>query len=339
MSDKAPINTIWEKFCSGNCNEKEIELIHKWFISPNNRRAAELLVSQWKLIPTTELMIDIDSEEIWQRIILEVQARNPEERRLNRSRPTNLQWFYVAASLFFLLIAGGVFQQQVLRKELIEMGQPSVSIIEKKTLAGQKLEIYLPDGSKVKLNSESQISHPQKFDSTRRVVKFVGEGFFEVKRNESSPFVIHTDQIETEVLGTSFNVRTYDNESSTSVAVASGRVSVTKIGRAEERIVLEANEMAIYNKSTRNVLKSRFENENVLLWKDGIIYFNKTPFDRVISDLERWYGVKFVLQRQITMPEGYTAKFENQSLEVLLMGMSFSADFKYQIRNTEVIIY
>jgi ferric-dicitrate binding protein FerR (iron transport regulator) len=100
------------------------------------------------------------------------------------------------------------------------------SVMEKRTEYGQKLTVSLPDGSIVKLNAGSSISYPAEFSGNKREVRFSGEGFFEVAKDSSKPFIIESDGIFTKVLGTSFNLRSYSNEGKINVAVVTGKVEV-----------------------------------------------------------------------------------------------------------------
>ncbi len=83
---------------------------------------------------------------------------------------------------------------------------PEIALIEKVSLPGQKITTILPDGTHVKLNADSKIIVPSRFSGDRREVTLIGEAFFDVARDESKPFLINTENMKVEVLGTSFNV-------------------------------------------------------------------------------------------------------------------------------------
>ena len=125
-------------------------------------------------------------------------------------------------------------------------GNVTVSAIEQKTANGQQREIKLSDGTVVRLNAGSTITYPKTFSDTLREVTLSGEAFFSVAKNPKCPFIIHTGEIITRVLGTSFNVRAYPENEDVQIAVVEGKVAVNKkqaVASEEKGVCLTVNEM------------------------------------------------------------------------------------------------
>lgn len=225
---------------------------------------------------------------------------------------------------------------------------PSTQIVVKEIPRGQKLTVYLPDGSKVKLNSESRISYPKPFDKNERIVLLNGEAFFEVISDVNRPFRVISGAIETRVLGTSFNVSAYPSDDRIEVAVVTGKVSVEKVSKQEsnadrshtgtEMIVLSPLEQAIYYQQSDQTVVSGYNPKETLAWNEGALYFNNASMEEFVTELERWYGVEIIVEREIPIKKGIVGEFRNQSLEEILMGMHVASEFQYEFKNGIVII-
>ena len=249
-------------------------------------------------------------------------------------------WRRMAAVIALILIPVGLlYWNKVNQDEEVPFGQ--VEWIEKVAPFGQKLTTKLSDGSVIKLNSGSRLRFPKEFSAFSREVYLEGEGFFEVKRDTSRRFLIHTEGILTTVLGTSFNIRAYAEDKTVAVAVATGKVLVQGEGRQgnfKENMTLNANEVAKYDRTNFNLLKSNGV-DGEFSWTAGILYFDKTPVPELIMTLERWYGKRIRVDNEAFTDKTYSGFFENESLKNVLEGIKFEADINYKINENEVLIY
>jgi ferric-dicitrate binding protein FerR (iron transport regulator) len=246
---------------------------------------------------------------------------------------------YAAAFVVFAALAGAAYyvvKQMALESQTVES---SSALVVKSNPRGRKSLITLPDGTRVKLNSESSIEYRGDFVQNRRL-SLVGEAFFDVVRDTLHPFEVNTGNVNVRVLGTSFNIRAYPFEETMSVAVASGKVRVKKKD-ASDRIQegeLTAMEMVELDHNNGLFSEKPFDPDEVLAWKDGVLQFKSASFGEIVGVLERWYGVDFVIERHEPITEGFTGRYNNPSLEVVLEGMSFSSDFDFLIEGEQVII-
>ncbi|MDN5202187.1 FecR domain-containing protein [Fulvivirgaceae bacterium BMA10] len=211
----------------------------------------------------------------------------------------------------------------------------AVEYLEKSSLKGEKSNIKLSDGTKIKLNSNSKLIIPKQFSDHERKIELIGEAYFEVSKDASRPFIITSNDIKTVVLGTSFNVRAYPSENTIQVAVAEGKVSVEKITEEltvdQDPILLSPNEMAVYSKETHIANKELFEPIEVFAWKDGILYFKDADIYEAIEKLEQWYGVTFIIKTQLNEDKDLSGSFKNRSLEAVLDGLSYVFGFDFKI--------
>jgi transmembrane sensor len=213
-----------------------------------------------------------------------------------------------------------------------------MSTIEKQNLAGQKSKIYLPDGSIVWLNAESKISFPEKFADEKREIHLTGEAYFDVIKNADKPFIVKSGNVSTTVLGTEFNVRVFEDEPVMSVALESGKLKVEIEGNnATPALFLEPGEVIKYTKKEGMVLKDKFDREQFLSWKDGIIVFKDANLDEIFNTLARWYGVEFAINK-IEAEWTYTGSFDNETLENVLRSISYTKEFTYFINQKSITI-
>ncbi|WP_020528984.1 FecR family protein [Flexithrix dorotheae] len=240
----------------------------------------------------------------------------------------------VAAVAAFLVLAfTGIFYAIEVSRDAVT--KEELVMIEKLVPRGQKLTLTLSDGSVVKLNSESKIQFPKTFSTNKREVFLEGEAYFEVARNESNPFVIHTGEIKTTVLGTSFNVRAY-NHNKVQVAVSSGKVKVENTKTELESVFLSSNEMA--RCANDKIELSAFDSEKYFGWKDGVLVFKGANIDEVISALERWYDVSVHVVDKELITGKFEGTYSNKSLDVVMEGISYTSKFTYTIENKNLTI-
>jgi len=186
---------------------------------------------------------------------------------------------------------------------------------------GQKMEVRLSDGSKVKLNSGSWLRFPKQFNDSIRPVELGGEAFFEVARNTQKPFTIKSGNLDVMVLGTSFNVNAYPENKEIAVTVATGKVKLTSNDGKE--IFLERSEQGIYDKDVHQISKNTIDLKNFLEWRDGILRFENTSLTTMTQKLSRWYGIEFNFQDTSIRNCRFTGMFKDEKLETVLEGLVF----------------
>jgi len=223
------------------------------------------------------------------------------------------------------------------------MNKPALDVtpnyITKSTAKGQKANIALKDGSIVRLNAESSITFPESFSADKREVILKGEAFFEVKEDKNRPFLVSAYDVQTTVLGTSFNIQAYD-AASVSVALVTGSVKVNaSTGDStlkEATVVLSPGEQAVYDNASSTINIDIFDEKKWTAWKDGIIYFADADYRQVFERLARWYGVEFQFADAPTETWEYSGEFHDMSLELLLNTIGYSKGFDFQIQGKVV---
>ncbi len=219
-----------------------------------------------------------------------------------------------------------------------------VIMIEKVNPYGQKSTFELSDGTLVKLNAGSKLRYPETFGEAERKVTLEGEAFFKVSRDENKPFKVETKELTTVVLGTSFNVKSYQDESKTSVAVRSGKVKVMKSNEVEisaSVLILEKDQMVSFDANNSVLIRKESVPESEMAWVDNTILFEHTEFEQVKHTLSRWYGVEFDILNTTDFEGGFNGRYTEETLDNVLRGLKDEGqyNFNYKIEGKKVTIY
>lgn len=194
----------------------------------------------------------------------------------------------IAASLV-LLIGLSVFFYQT--SNAVESKQFAVKL-------GEHAKIELSDGTQIWLNAGSILKYPKEFKGDTREVYLSGEAFFDVAKDKKHPFIIHTNKMDTKVLGTSFNVQAYPDQTTQEVSVATGRVNV-KSTVTEENVYVTPGQKVVF-KSQDNKLQA-FKDipvNAISLWRKNIMVFEETPLQEVVATINRNYNVSIEVKNK-----------------------------------------
>lgn len=194
--------------------------------------------------------------------------------------------------------------------------------------------VVLPDGSKVHLNAMSSIRYPVTFQGDKREVTLVGEGFFEVVKNSAKPFIVHTEGQDVEVLGTTFNINTYDAKKGVKTTLVEGKVSITLPNKTS--MILHPGEQAL----AKDMITVRHVNvEEITAWKEGKFVFNNTSLLSVIAEIERWYNVEFVFTDKNFKDEPLSGSISRDvMLSDLLDVIQMNTSYKFKIDERRIMV-
>ena len=204
--------------------------------------------------------------------------------------------------------------------------------------AGQRVNLELPDGSNVWLNAGTVMQYPASFMKNKREITLDGEAYFEVAHNKKSPFIVHTHAMDVEVLGTEFNVEAYKRRKVFETSLIQGKVRIKSPSDEKTFLVLSPN----YKTSLKDnkLVVSKIEDYNVYRWREGLYCFKNKPFIEILENLERYYELRIVLEKQSIAKIVLTGKFRiSDGLDYALRVLQQDVAFTYYRNEENDMIY
>lgn len=217
--------------------------------------------------------------------------------------------------------------------------------IEIKNTTQIEQEVKLDDGTLVVLKQKSSIIYDKTFNQAKREVYLKGEAFFKVKRNVTKPFVVHTGDLTTEVLGTSFRIKHHEKANTIEVAVTTGKVSVytEKSSQKSERngVILTPNQRVVFDVVSKNMVPGIVEKPVPIVAHEAIspqLVFKEASLEQVLDALSQLYGIEFVIANPNAKDCHITADLNGLSMFTQLELICKSIDATYEKRGTVVFI-
>lgn len=215
------------------------------------------------------------------------------------------------------------------------------NLVQKQNAKGVKSTIELADGSKIWLNADSKVQYPALFNGNTREVYLNGEAFFDIAKNPSKPFIIHLSKGTVRVLGTSFNIKAYDNEPVVETSVATGKVAFIprlKNSRKADTVFLTPNNKVVYRLDEEKIITAATISSEDKAWTEGKLIFRSMLFGEIAVELERNFGKKVVFKNEDAKNYRLTGSFQNNTLAEILFYLSKTKAFSYTISDEEIVI-
>lgn len=314
------------KYLSGELSAREEGELMAWVeASAQNREVFEEMVQLWSLSETSpEPAFPVNLPKAWaaldSRIELGettlvaepvVSTAKPAPQVLSQPKVRSLNWAWSAAAAVAVLVVAAWW---------VFLRDTTPQTLAFSTPDNQSRSITLPDQSQIELNENSTLSYT--FDGNTRKVVLSGEAFFDVEKDSEHPFVIETGEVQTRVLGTSFNIRAYPDEAKVKVSVKTGRVEVRKVEKTPQKetpvLVLLPGNTGVYANESATLEKAQdVATEDVDAWQQGTVTFpNGTALSEVIPVIEKLYNIKI--------------KADETTRKATIFGARFSRDMSVQ---------
>ncbi len=316
------IKIIYKKFLYGTIRKEEfLEMRHEMNKS-DLPELKNLLVEAWNEDMNSEVMAEKDKEDIRSKLNFYVEY---DKKRLLRKRMAQIA--AVVIPFVFILSAGLYVFQPTAKVE-----KDFVVTVKQ----GNRAQVTLPDQSKVWMNSNSKLIYRNGKNNTREV-KLIGEAFFKVVKDKSRPFIVSANNLQVEVLGTSFNVNARQGSDIIETSLVEGSILLTGSELSQD-YYLKPNEKAIYSNSLKNLKIESTDNEVETAWKDNKLQFKSERFGDVIKHLEEWYGVKIISKCPNIENDLISGAFKGESLETVLETFAIQYKIKYSNKGDSIVV-
>jgi len=210
------------------------------------------------------------------------------------------------------------------------------------TNKGVKGYVVLPDGSKVSLNSDTKITFPDQFFGSTREVAVSGEAFFDVVKDSTKPMIVSTNRnFVIKVMGTKFNIRSYENDDEAQTTLYSGSIKlIRKYPDSDKEFIteLKPKESFLFKDNDRPVLIKQADTVRQDAWRRGELMFDFTPISEVIKKLERWHGAEFLVENKDILKYKLTANFKSESLVQIMEMIKYCSFIDYSIKDNVVTL-
>jgi ferric-dicitrate binding protein FerR (iron transport regulator) len=291
--------------------------------------------SLWLRTSKQNTSVDADSEfeNLWKKI------NHPAKKTTYSIGKRILQ--YAAITLFILSIGGllGYYfsNNQV---EIADTG------IQKYTATkGSVSTIEFADGSKIWLNSGSELTYREDYKTRQRLAELHGEAFFEVKHREDFPLLIKVNKIIVRDLGTTFNIKAYNEDNKVETSLIEGKVDILSEKGGSPVASLNPGESALYNSDDKKIVIKPFQTNMLSAWRDGKFVIRDQRLEDLFKEISRWYDVKFIFENQALRDYRYTGNIKKSTTaQHVLKMLKLTTKFNYKINEKpdqpdEIIIY
>lgn len=316
--DESRKQRLIDKALKDQCSSEELKELYRVLTTAELN---DMLDQGWVSLDPSIKLDDTSSKEI-QRVL---------EKQIRRS-PVPMYTLRIAASV--ALLAGVYFLFQLFNKT---SGSAEVQMLVASTNAGVRNKVTLDDGSVVWLNAGSKLEYPDEFGNESRPVTLSGEGFFEVAKENKRPFIIKTGNVNTTVMGTSFNVRAYENELNIQITVATGKVKVASATKAGNEVILTPDRQTNYNLRTEQFevrdIKATLFND----WRDGILHLDGSLAE-IAPVLERAYGKTIIFGNKEMRSCRIAGDYKNESFDNVLTSFGYILGSEYSVSGDTVIL-
>ena len=238
----------------------------------------------------------------------------------------NRAWLKIAAVILLLVASGLVINYFVSKTKNFEY-----------QTADNILTVVLPDSSHVILNQHSRLSYSSTFGETSRTLTLEGEGFFEVTHDASRPFIITANHSRVEVLGTSFDVRSYPDQTETEVIVQTGTVKFS-VPEIKDEVELTAGQRGVFAMGTSQIVDVNNTDSNFLSWNTRKIVFTENNLMSVIETLNKTYHANIVLATDVPSSCVVTVSFDHQTLDAVLNVLQTTLNLTYRKTGNKIEI-
>ncbi|MDR2040933.1 MAG: DUF4974 domain-containing protein [Tannerella sp.] len=267
-------------------------------------------------------MESFDKKSAWERVHAVNQRQQRTRKRLARFYPA-IGGIAAAVAVFFVLSYWGLPEKETGVEMCMTVGY------------GSRSEAVLPDGSTVKLNAGSNIRYSYHPGKRIRELYFQGEGFFKIAASER-PLVVNTaGGLQVKVLGTTFNLCAYEEDSTVRTSLLEGNV---ELSHATGKMCLKAGEMAVYHPKTNELKKENTPLAYTYGWINNKLYMDEMSLSEVCKRLERQYDVQITLRGNIGATIHYNGVLQEESITDVLEALVRLSKISYQVSGKKIII-
>jgi ferric-dicitrate binding protein FerR (iron transport regulator) len=318
------IETLIEHIRNGTCTSEELALFRKWVTALDMGDAASDLSPD---------LVQLFKDRMHQQLMQEIQPA--------KAVAFNGKTFfrrYVAAAAIVVAFSCGLLLWFLNSRRT---GVPAEALSSRAVINNKQhvvRKVTMPDGTVIWLNRNSSLEFDQvQYNRTQRSVKLSGEGFFEVAKDSSRPFLVETGNIHIRVLGTAFNVEAWQQESEIRVSLVHGSVSLKNISNAATTVLIPDQTMR-YSKQTGEWMVLPMAVNHIEAWTTGAMVFNEVPLEEALQRIADRFHLTMDFDKSILLNKRITASFPSRDWQSALHNILFVHGLNFHIVKGHVVI-
>jgi len=300
-------------------------------LDPSNVKLINEMRREWKMIDRYSNRKNVNVNNAWEKL----NARLEKDNLIPQSKPSyhrfgSRRMLQYAAMLVGVAILGTATFWAITKQEKVQM----VSVLNAK---GQSTMVKtLADGSIVYVGDQSTFEYPVKFSKSERKVELKGQAYFDVAKNPQKPFVIETDDAYIQVLGTAFNVKSYEQKAF-ELIVERGKVKVSLKNDPDVSQIVVAGEKVVIRKNS--LQKSAWEDDGSLAWRLGKMQFKDETLQNIVRVINRNYHSDIVISDEQTANRRLTVTFDENSLSTITELICITLNLQSERKNNQIVLY
>ncbi len=314
--------SLWLHILNGEATSEEKEEFYHQL--ENNKNEEELffeIKSLWLKISRKDTSVDVNSdfEDLWLKI-------KRKERKTTWTVGKNI--FRYAAVIILVLSLGGVSGYFISQRSF---DYPEQGVQKYTATRGSVSIVEFPDGTKVWLNSESELTFQEDLKNNQRLAQLKGEAYFEVAHREDCPLMVKVGNILVRDLGTTFNIKAYPGDNYIETSLVEGEADILT-SSGNPIVALDPGQSAMYY-TTEKKMELRTIADNVLsAWRNGKFVIRDQRLEDILKELSRWYGIEFRFENDKLRDYRFTGNIKKSTTALhVLKVLKATTEFNYRI--------
>ncbi|UCH14185.1 MAG: FecR family protein [Bacteroidales bacterium] len=364
---KDTIIEIIIKYHTGRSAEEENKILYNWLEEgEENKKQFDRISDIWFAVMNPGKKSEYDALSALKTVKAKLSGQKSifhgNVKKQHTKTRAVFNWFIRIAAILVIVFSLGTAGYFLFGDKMFNTGTDELTIIT--APIGSKSKITLSDGTKVWLNAGSTIKYKDNFNKKDRCVELIGEGYFDVVKNEALTFTVNTHEIRIMALGTAFNVKAYPDEGSVETTLVSGSLIVEHVKKGK-KMILAPNQRATYFKKEGNVYLSEVESKSIgevraetlqkikgkilhikqvetdvfTAWKDNRLVFRNEPFQSLVVKLERWFDVEINILNKEILDFHFNGTIENETIQDVMEIIKYALPIQYNIKHNVITIY
>ncbi|MDR2921648.1 MAG: FecR domain-containing protein [Tannerella sp.] len=326
------MNEIIVRYLNGEATLEEKQQVLAWL---RKDRENKKIFSEIRDIWIASISSAISDEEVCDAFAYFEQRIDRHERKGIKHTRYSLWHIAAAAAILLLCSLSGYF----FGKQSAFTGTTENMFVMNQVIMGDesKGNITLPDGTKVWLNANSKISYPEMFLQDVRKVKLEGEAYFDVIHNAQSPFIVESDRMEVNVLGTQFDTKNYATQSYSETTLLTGKVEV-RFSSDSEFILLEPNHTISFDKQKNTFSIHEVKAKDYIIWTNDKLTFTNELLSDILYKMEKWYNIRITCADGVPLDQRLSFTIRREPKEEIFKLLELIAPIKSNVEGYNVFI-